>query len=239
MNREKAEALLRLTGNPGEREISAAFEALAGELHGKINSALDEASKDEYRKRLGEAQEAHDALLANNLPLSKPTIASAKEPSENTKAEPKSKPEVTEDTVFCSGRCGTRLHWDATRCPTCGAAQRGARYRDRRVAALLAYFLGGLGVHRFYLGLPHGLNYLSFIWTFVPTVKAIKEGRAIGRFDQTRWDEKFNKGRASHQDRSAGVGEVVMIVALGLIVHALLAVWFLFLIAVFIFFVDQ
>ncbi|HJN96902.1 MAG TPA: TM2 domain-containing protein [Gammaproteobacteria bacterium] len=239
MNREKAVALLRLTGNPEEREISAAFEALAGELHGKINSAPDEASKDEYRKRLGEAQEAHDALLLDNLPLSKPTIAPEKEPFKNTKAHPESTPEFTENMVFCSGRCGTRLHWEVTRCPKCGTPQRGVRYRDRRVAALLAYFLGGLGIHRFYLGLPHGLNYLSFIWTFVPIVKAIKEGRAIARFDQVRWDEKYNKGRASHQGKSAGVGEIVVIVALGIVIYSLLAVWFAFLIVMFIFFVDQ
>lgn len=239
MNREKAVALLRLTGNPGDREISMAFEALADELHGKICSALDKASKDEYRKRLGEAQEAHDALLLNNLPLSNPTIASAKEPSKDTKAHPKSTPEIAESMVFCSERCGMRLHWDTTRCPKCGAPQRGVRYRDRRMAALLAYFLGGLGIHRFYLGLPHGLNYLSFIWTFVPIVKAIKEGRAIARFDQARWDEKFNKGRASHQGRSAGVGEVLVIVALGIVVYFFLAAWFLFILAMLVFLFDQ
>ena len=239
MDREKAVALLRLSGNPGEQEINTAFEALADELNGKINSESDEASKDDYRKQLEEAQEAHDALLPDNPSLSKPTIASAEEPSSSTKEHPESTTEFAKNTVFCSAGCGARLHWDAPRCPTCGAPQTGVRYRDRRVAALLAYFLGGLGIHRYYLGLPHGLQYLSWIWTFVPIVKGIKEGIAISRFDQEQWDEKFNQGRTSQQRRSAGVGEVAVIVVLGLIVYALLAVWLLFLIAVTIFFLDQ
>ncbi|MDP6651327.1 MAG: TM2 domain-containing protein [Gammaproteobacteria bacterium] len=238
MDREKALALLRLTENPGEQEISTAFEALTGELNGKIDSALDEASKDEYRRQLEEAQEAYDALMFDNLPLSKPTIASAEEPSRDTNAHPESTTEFAENTVFCSAGCGSQLHWDTIKCPTCGAPQTGVRYRDRRVAALLAYFLGGLGIHRYYLGLPHGLQYLSWIWTFVPIVKAIKEGIAISRFDQAQWDEKYNQGRTSQQGRS-GIGEDLVIVVLGLVVYALLAVWLLFLIAVTIFFLDQ
>jgi|TARA_B100000315_G_scaffold37432_1_gene32013 TM2 domain-containing membrane protein YozV len=239
VDQEKALALLRLKGNPREREINTAFEALAGELNEKINSALDEASKDECRKRLGEVQEAYDVLMRDKIPLSTPTIASAMEPSKDTKAQPEPTSDLAKDIVSCSAGCGSHLHWDTIRCPSCGALQTRARYRDRRVAALLAFFLGGLGVHRYYLGLPYGLHYLSWIWTFVPIAKAIKEGIAISRFDQAKWDEKFNQGRVSQQGRSDGVGETLVIVVLGLIVYALLTVWLLFLIAVTIFFLDQ
>lgn len=41
----------------------------------------------------------------------------------------------------------------------------------RVVAALLAFFLGGLGFHKFYLGQwGWGLLYLIFCWTGVPSV---------------------------------------------------------------------
>ena len=41
---------------------------------------------------------------------------------------------------------------------------------------LLAFFLGGLGVHRFYLNRPgSGLLYLIFCWTFIPALFALVE----------------------------------------------------------------
>ena len=107
------------------------------------------------------------------------------------------------------------------------------------MAALLAFFLGGLGIHRYYLGIPHGTYYLFWIWLFVPIIKAIKEGIAFSRFDQAQWDEKFNQGRVPQHGKSATVGEMAVIVVLGLIVYALLSVWLLFLIAAVIFFLDQ
>lgn len=49
--------------------------------------------------------------------------------------------------------------------------------KDKMVAILLALFLGGLGVHKFYLGRPGwGLIYLLFCWTFIPAVVAFIEG---------------------------------------------------------------
>ena len=48
---------------------------------------------------------------------------------------------------------------------------------NRVVAALLALFLGGLGIHKFYCkktGL--GILYLLFVWTFIPAFIAFIEG---------------------------------------------------------------
>jgi len=55
--------------------------------------------------------------------------------------------------VFCRG-CGKEIHESAVSCPHCGAAQ-GApskEVKSKVVAGVLALFLGGLGIHRFYLG---------------------------------------------------------------------------------------
>ncbi|RJX80311.1 NINE protein [Escherichia coli] len=42
-------------------------------------------------------------------------------------------------------------------------------------AALLAFFLGGLGAHKFYLGkVGQGFLYL-FCWTFIPAIVAFIE----------------------------------------------------------------
>jgi len=56
--------------------------------------------------------------------------------------------------VFCRG-CGKEIHESAITCPNCGAPQK-TEYSatDKRIlpAFLLCFFLGCLGVHRFYVG---------------------------------------------------------------------------------------
>lgn len=55
--------------------------------------------------------------------------------------------------VHCRA-CGKQLHESATACPSCGAAQTPVGASDKRIlpAALLCFFVGFLGVHRFYVG---------------------------------------------------------------------------------------
>jgi TM2 domain-containing membrane protein YozV len=76
-------------------------------------------------------------------------------------------------------------------CPACGFASQAVPAADpvfdmaiaagkkpvNKVAyALLALFLGGLGIHKFYAGKIVGLAYLLFCCTFIPSVVAIVEG---------------------------------------------------------------
>jgi TM2 domain-containing membrane protein YozV len=55
--------------------------------------------------------------------------------------------------VYCRG-CGKPLHMTAVICPNCGAPQRPAGSSDKLIlpAFLLCFFVGFLGVHRFYVG---------------------------------------------------------------------------------------
>lgn len=49
--------------------------------------------------------------------------------------------------------------------------------KSRIVAALLAFFLGTFGIHKFYLGQTGwGILYLLFCWTFIPTLVSLIEG---------------------------------------------------------------
>ena len=62
--------------------------------------------------------------------------------------------------------------------------------KSRTTAAVLAFCLGGLGVHRFYLNQTGlGIVYLIFCWTFIPAI--------VGFIDFIIWismtDEKFNQ----------------------------------------------
>lgn len=48
--------------------------------------------------------------------------------------------------------------------------------KPRIVAALLAFFIGGLGIHKFYQGkIGLGILYLVFCWTYIPSVVAFVE----------------------------------------------------------------
>jgi len=57
--------------------------------------------------------------------------------------------------IFCRA-CGKQMHPTATACPGCGAVQSppATLASDKRIlpALLFCFFLGWLGVHRFYVG---------------------------------------------------------------------------------------
>jgi len=49
--------------------------------------------------------------------------------------------------------------------------------KNKTTAGILAIFLGGLGVHKFYLGKTGaGILYLLFCWTYIPEILGIIEG---------------------------------------------------------------
>ncbi|MBJ2065043.1 TM2 domain-containing protein [Serratia odorifera] len=82
---------------------------------------------------------------------------------------------MNNDTVYCRA-CGTQLHITATTCSHCGAPQRLGGEKNRIAAALLAFFLGSFGVHKFYLGkIGQGFLYLIFCWTFIPAIVSFIE----------------------------------------------------------------
>lgn len=49
--------------------------------------------------------------------------------------------------------------------------------KSKIAAGILAIFLGGIGVHKFYLGkIGMGILYLCFCWTYIPAVIGFIEG---------------------------------------------------------------
>ena len=51
------------------------------------------------------------------------------------------------------------------------------KYKSKTTAGLLAIFLGGLGIHKFYLGKNgKGILYLVFCWTYIPALIGLVEG---------------------------------------------------------------
>ncbi|MGA0570043.1 NINE protein [Variovorax sp. VNK109] len=102
---------------------------------------------------------------------------------------------------YCA-ECGAIIRAKAEICPHCGVRQMAVPDTGRRdapksersklVAGLLAIFLGGFGVHKFYLGrLYWGIFYLIFCWTFVPAVIGFLEGLNYLLMSQATFDKRY------------------------------------------------
>jgi TM2 domain-containing membrane protein YozV len=92
--------------------------------------------------------------------------------------------------------CASILDVRAELCPRCGVRQpaipgmigstalvyQGAQplartTRNKTTAGIFALMLGGLGIHKFYLGqTAAGIVYLLFCWTFIPALISFVEG---------------------------------------------------------------
>ena len=56
------------------------------------------------------------------------------------------------------------------------ASRQGGRVVNKVIYCVLAFLLGGLGIHKFYAGkIGSGILYLIFCWTFIPGLIALIE----------------------------------------------------------------
>ncbi len=66
--------------------------------------------------------------------------------------------------------------------------------KDKATAAILAFFLGGLGIHRFYLNQAGlGIIYLLFCWTFIPVLISLVDFIAFLAMSKDEFDSKYNR----------------------------------------------
>lgn len=66
--------------------------------------------------------------------------------------------------------------------------------KNKTVAAVLAIFVGGLGVHKFYLGRTfQGIVYLLFCWTCIPAIVALIEGILFLMSSESEFNQKYNR----------------------------------------------
>ena len=65
--------------------------------------------------------------------------------------------------------------------------------KNKTTAAILAFFLGAFGVHRFYLGkIGQGFAYLLLCWTGVPGIIAIIDFIIFLTMAEEKFNEKYN-----------------------------------------------
>ena len=104
------------------------------------------------------------------------------------------------DEKYCS-ECGAIIKAKAEICPKCGVRQlpppgiftvSALNGKSKLAAALLALFLGGFGIHKFYLGrVGWGIAYLLFCWTFIPAIVGFIEGILLLVMSDSEFNEKY------------------------------------------------
>lgn len=66
--------------------------------------------------------------------------------------------------------------------------------KNKIVAALLAWFVGGFGIHWFYLGdKKKGILFLLFFWTFIPTFVGFVNCIQFLLMDEHQFNERYNQ----------------------------------------------
>ena len=115
-------------------------------------------------------------------------------------------------------QCGAPVSANAAKCEYCGAAlvqqaqpQNNAAQpqtviyqtvnnanmnlpvKSKTVAGILALLLGGIGIHKFYLGQTgKGILYILFCWTYIPSILAFIEGLTILCGTDEKFMSKYN-----------------------------------------------
>ncbi len=96
---------------------------------------------------------------------------------------------LTSDRVFCR-QCGTSMNADEPSCPSCGA-KAVINGRSKITAGFLAFFLGGFGVHRFYLRQWWGVIYIPGAFFGISGLISLIEAIYFWCMSKSSWDEKY------------------------------------------------
>lgn len=104
-----------------------------------------------------------------------------------------------ENEKFCTD-CAANINVKAEICPKCGVRQiamsngfaTAQNGKSKVIAALLALFLGGFGIHKFYLNqIGMGIVYLLFCWTFIPAIIAFIEFIILLLMSDAEFNRKY------------------------------------------------
>ncbi|MBE6587100.1 MAG: TM2 domain-containing protein [Ruminococcaceae bacterium] len=64
--------------------------------------------------------------------------------------------------------------------------------KNKMLAVILAFFLGSVGVHKFYLGQKlQGILYIAFVWTYIPILLALIDAILMLTMTDETFKQKF------------------------------------------------
>ena len=93
---------------------------------------------------------------------------------------------------FCY-KCGKGIAPGFAQCPYCRAPQVMLNSKSKVTAGFLAFFLGGFGAHRFYLGQWWGIFYLIFWGSLIPSIISLIEAFVFWFTPSERWNNKYGQ----------------------------------------------
>lgn len=121
----------------------------------------------------------------------------------------------------CS-QCGADLEGEPDQCTSCGSFQDSFVYTSKTAAAVLAFFGGNFGLHRFYLGQWWGIFYLILFWTYIPGLIGFIEALVFAFSSQHSWNEKYNKGLSTGTEKG-GIVLIFIFIIFSILVIGILA----------------
>ncbi|MDF3012484.1 MAG: hypothetical protein K0Q78_688, partial [Cellvibrio sp.] len=148
------------------------------------------------------------AVIGDEVP------ASVSDRDINYYSTPTTESEATEH--FCY-QCGRAIAEGLAQCPYCHAPQILFHRKDKAAAGVLAFFLGGLGVHRFYLGQWWGIFYLLFWFTLIPSIISLVEAFVFWFTSNERWDQNYGRVPAASAGFKAFVAVVGFFAFIGIV----------------------
>jgi TM2 domain-containing membrane protein YozV len=94
--------------------------------------------------------------------------------------------------------CGGEINAAQSVCVKCGVSVSTSGGKSKVTAGVLGILLGGIGVHKFYLGSwGWGLIYLVLCWIYIPAIVGLVEGILYLTMDENQFNAKYNKTKPS------------------------------------------
>jgi TM2 domain-containing membrane protein YozV len=161
---------------------SAWFVQVMGEQIGPL-------SDDQLRKMVAQRQLVPDTLVRKGASAKWVLASKVRGLFEQIDIPVAAPTDLVRPQLIACPDCGKRISINAHSCTNCG---RSFFRPNRNVAIALAWILGGIGAHKFYLRKPgEGIAAVLFCWSFIPTIFAIVEGFQYVSMDDESFTRKF------------------------------------------------
>jgi TM2 domain-containing membrane protein YozV/Tfp pilus assembly major pilin PilA len=166
-----------------------------------------------YKALIEKAGGQCELVVHGQAPAPQPTAAPK---IQGLVLEPIAVPKVLEDqessdseaACYCV-KCGTVIRVGQSKCSKCFTPVSEFVSKSKTTAGLLAFFVGGLGIHRLYLGQWWGIIYLLFWSTLIPSIVSLVESIVFFSTSREAWDKKYGSVQ-----KSSGVLAAVFVVSI-------------------------
>jgi len=149
------------------------------ELAAKYKALIEKAGGQCELANRGPAQVVEPAKVQNQVLAIEPVVT------------PKTQKVETDDSACYCVKCGTIIRIGQNKCPKCFTPVSEFVSKSKTTAGLLALFVGGLGIHRLYLGQWWGIFYLLFWGTLIPSIVSLIEAIVFFATSKESWNRKY------------------------------------------------